>query len=165
MRRMAAPAPARKSIKDIFYETRALMGRDYTLRRFASEVLGHSVDPVMLGYIEKGQRFPSDALVRRLAAIRKEDPHELLALLWRDRMLYAFGKELRRVLHAPRAVAGVEDADLAVLISQAIAALPNDGSWISLTRWRAAFRAAPRRRKQQSTVNGALAKQIGRAHV
>ena len=99
---MAGP-PARKGIKDVFYETRVLMGRDYTLRRFANEVLGGSVDPVMLGYIEKGKRFPSEALVRRLAAVRKQDPHELLALLWRDRMLYAFGRELRRVLHAPRA--------------------------------------------------------------
>ena len=81
----------------------------------------------MLGYIEKGKRFPSEALVRRLAAVRKQDAHELLALLWRDRILYAFGKELRRVLHAPRAVAGIDDADLAVLVSQAIAALPDDG--------------------------------------
>ena len=55
---MAAPSPSRKGIKDIFYETRVLMGRDYTLRRFATEVLGGSVDPVMLGYIEKGTRFP-----------------------------------------------------------------------------------------------------------
>ena len=100
---MAGGPSARKGIKDVFYETRVLTGRDYTLRRFASEVLGNSVDPVMLGYIEKGKRFPSEALVRRLAAMRKQDPHELLALLWRDRMLYAFGKELKRVLHAPRA--------------------------------------------------------------
>ncbi len=51
----------RKGIKDIFYETRVLMGRSYTLRRFAEEVLGGSVDPVMLGYIEKGTRFPNEA--------------------------------------------------------------------------------------------------------
>ena len=82
-----ATAPARKGIKDAFYETRVLMGRDFTLRRFASEVLGGSVDPVMLGYIEKGKRFPSEALVRRLAAVRKQDAHELLALLWRDRII------------------------------------------------------------------------------
>src|SRR5258705_13763742 len=100
---MAAVSPSRKSIKDAFYETRVLMGREYTVRRFAKEVLGDSVDAVMLSYIEKGKRFPSEALVRRLAAIRKEDAHSLLALLWRDRILYAFGKELRRVLHAPRA--------------------------------------------------------------
>jgi hypothetical protein len=157
---MPTPAPTRRSIKDAFYETRVLMGREYTVRRFATEVLAGSVDPVMLGYIEKGKRFPSEALVRRLAAIRKEDPHLLLALLWRDRMLYAFGKELRRVLHAPRAVAGVEDADLAVLVSQAIAALPDDGSWIPLARWRAQFRAAPRRRSQKTGVSEALAKQV-----
>jgi len=93
---MSAATPARKGIKDVFYETRALTGRDYTLRRFAAEVLGGSVDPVMLGYIEKGKRFPSEALVRRLAAVRQQDAHELLALLSRDRMLYAFGRELRR---------------------------------------------------------------------
>ena len=28
-------APGRKGIKDVFYETRALMGRDFTVRRFA----------------------------------------------------------------------------------------------------------------------------------
>ena len=93
---MSADAPARRGIKDVFYETRVLLGREYTLRRFATEVLGGSIDPVMLGYIEKGKRFPSEALVRRLAALRKQDPHELLALLWRDRMLYAFGRELRK---------------------------------------------------------------------
>jgi hypothetical protein len=157
---MSASPAARKSIKDIFYETRVLMGRDYTVRRFATEVLGSTIDPVMLGYIEKGKRFPSEALVRRLAAIRKEDPHELLALLWRDRIIYAFSKELRRVLHAPRAVAGVEDADLAVVVSQAIAALPDDGSWISVTRWREQFRTGPRRRAQKTVVSDALAKQV-----
>jgi hypothetical protein len=160
MRRMAGPISPRRGIKDVFYETRVLTGREYTLRRFATEVLGGSVDPVMLGYIEKGKRFPSEALVRRLAAIRKEDPHQLLALLWRDRMLYAFAKELRRVLHAPRGVAGVEDADLAVLVSQAIAALPDDGGWIPLRRWRVQFRTTPRRQARQVVVTDALAKQV-----
>ena len=155
---MAAPA-APKSIKDVFYETRVLMGRDYTVRRFATEVLGGTIDPVMLGYIEKGKRFPSEALVRRLAAIRKEDPHDLLALLWRDRIIYAFSKELRRVLHAPRGVAGLEDADLAVVVSQAIAALPDDGSWIPAARWREQFRAGPRR-GAKTVVSDALAKQV-----
>jgi len=144
----------------VFYETRVLMGRDFTLRRFASEVLGGSVDPVMLGYIEKGQRFPSEALVRRLAAIRKEDPHALLALLWRDRILYAFGKELRRVLHAPRGAAGIEDADLAVLVSRAIATLPDDGSWIPVRRWRRQFRAVPPRQARTVVVNDALAGRV-----
>src|SRR5512147_1419941 len=155
--------PARSGIKDVFYETRVLTGRDYTLRRFATEVLGGSVEPVMLGCIEKGTRFPSEALVRRLAAIRKEDPHELLALLWRDRILYAFSKELRRVLHAPRGIAGLEDADLAVLVSQAIAALPDDGSWIPLARWREQLRAAPRGRAKKAPVNDALVKQVEEA--
>jgi Asp-tRNA(Asn)/Glu-tRNA(Gln) amidotransferase A subunit family amidase len=46
-----AGTPARKGIKDVFYETRALMGRDYTVRRFAQEVLGGSVSPAALaGY-------------------------------------------------------------------------------------------------------------------
>ena len=145
---MAAGASARKGIKDVFYETRVLLGREYTLRRFAGEVLGGAVDPVMLGYIEKGKRFPSEGLVRRLASLRKQDPHELLALLWRDRMLHAFGRELRRVLRSPQGVGGIEDADLAVVVSQAIAALPEDGGWITLSRWRRAYRTPPRRRGQ-----------------
>jgi hypothetical protein len=157
---MAGRPVALKGIKDVFYETRVLTGRDYTLRRFATEVLGKSVDPVMLGYIEKGKRFPSDALVRRLAALRKQDPHELLALLWRDRMIYAFAKELKRVLHAPRAIAGLEDADLAVLVSQAIAALPDDGSWISAATWRKAFRTLQGRRTADAKVAEPLAKRV-----
>jgi len=156
---VAAPLATRKGIKDMFYETRVLMGREYSVRRFAKEVLGGSVDPVMVGYIEKGERFPSEALVRRLAAVRKQDPHELLALLWRDRMVYAFAKELRRVLHAPKGIAGVENAELAVLISQAIAALPDDGSWIPVARWHAQFRTPPRRRGGATTVRNELAKQ------
>jgi hypothetical protein len=157
---MPAALPTRKSIKDVFYETRVLMGREYTLRRFASDVLGGSVDPVMLGYIEKGKRFPSEALVRRLAAIRKQEPHALLALLWRDRILYAFGKELRRVLHAPRGAAGIEDADLAVLVSQAIAALPDDGGWVPLRRWRAQLRATPSRPAGAVVVTETLVQQV-----
>jgi hypothetical protein len=89
-----ATGPSRRGIKDIFYETRALMGRDFTVRRFATEVLGGAVHPLMLGYIEKGTRFPNESLVRRLAAIRNEDPQELLAVLWRDRMIHAFAKGL-----------------------------------------------------------------------
>jgi hypothetical protein len=157
---MAGRPAARRGIKDVFYETRVLMGRDYTLRRFAVEVLDKSVDPVMLGYIEKGKRFPSEALVRRLAAIRKDDAHLLLALLWRDRMLYAFGKELKRVLHAPKAIAGVEDAELAVLVSQAIAALPDDASWVPVATWRRAFRSRQGRRTAAAKVPDALAKRV-----
>ena len=69
---MAAAKSSPKRIRDVFYETRVLMGRDYTIRRFAEEALASAIDPVMLGYIEKGKRFPNEALVRRLAAIRKE---------------------------------------------------------------------------------------------
>ena len=158
---MAAALPQLRSIKDVFYETRVLMGREYTVRRFATEVLGNSLDPVMLGYVEKGKRFPSEALVRRLAAIRKEDPHPLLALLWRDRMVYAFGKELRRVLQAPRGVDGIEDADLVVLVSHAIAALPDDAGWVPLRRWRAQLRAPrDRRARGAAPVSETLAQRV-----
>lgn len=157
---MRKPGADSKRIQDVFYETRVLRGRDYTVRRFAQEVLGDAVDPVMLSYIEKGKRFPSETLVRRLAAVRNEDPQGLLALLWRDRMLYAFGKEMRRVLHAPRAVEGVEDAELAVRISQAIAALPDDESWLPVREWRRAFTAAPRRAARKSASIDELAVRV-----
>jgi hypothetical protein len=157
---MAARPAERKGIKDVFYETRVLTGRDYTLRRFAIEVLGNAVDPVMLGYIEKGKRFPSEALVRRLAAVRKQDAHELLALLWRDRIIYAFAKELKRVLHAPRAVTGLDDAELVVLVSQAIAALPDDASWIPVATWRKAFRTVQGRRTADARVAEPLARRV-----
>lgn len=150
-----------RQIKDVFYETRVLMGRQYTVRRFAREVLGGVIDPVMLSYIENGKRFPSESLVRRLAAIRGEDPLPLLALLWRDRMLHAFGKELRRVLAAPRVVEGVTDAELAVRVSQAIAALPDDGSWISLAEWRRSFREGGRRGNRRSQLRNQEDSSIG----
>jgi hypothetical protein len=142
-RRSTAP----KGIKDLFYETRVLSGREYTVTRFAKEVLGGAVDPVMLGYIEKGKRFPNEALVRRLAKIREEPVAPLLAVLYRDRMLYAFGRELRRALHDPAQVEGIEDADLAVQVSRAIAALPDDGQWITTAKWRAAIGVAVRDKK------------------
>jgi hypothetical protein len=148
------------SIGQVFYETRVLRGREYTLKRFAAEVLGGSVDPVMLGYIEKGKRFPSESLVRRLAAARREDPLALLNLLWRDRMLHAFGRELKRVLRAPRDVGGVEDADLAVLVSQAIAALPDDGSAVPVARWRRQFRRGPDRRSQRRDLAETSARRV-----
>jgi hypothetical protein len=151
--------PQRKGIRDVFYETRVMMGREYTVRRFAIEVLGNSVSPLLLGYIEKGKRMPNEGLVRRLAAVRKQDPQELLALLWRDRMLHAFGRELRRVLRSPLGMDGIENADLAVLVSQAIAALPEDGSWIPVARWRRAFRAVPRGRKS-TPASAALLTQV-----
>ena len=158
-----ATTPARTGIKDIFYETRVLRGRDYTLRRFAAEVLGGSVEPVMLGCIEKGTRFPSEALVRRLAAIRKQDPHELLVVLWRDRIIYAFGKELRRVLHAPRGAEGIEDADQAVLVSQAIAALPDEGAWMAVAAWRQRFQSIRHRRGKTEKVAAAVVTQVEQA--
>lgn len=152
--------PARNGIKDIFYETRVLMGRDYTLRRFATEVLDGNVEPVMLGCIEKGTRFPTEALVRRLAAIRKQDPHELLVVLWRDRIIYVFGKELRRVLRAPRGAEGIEDADLAVLVSQAIAALPDEGAWMPVAEWRQRFQSIRRRRGKVIKVAESVIDQV-----
>ncbi|MDX2167506.1 MAG: hypothetical protein SF182_10600 [Deltaproteobacteria bacterium] len=153
-------ASQRKGIKDVFYETRALSGREYTVRRFASEVLGGSVSPLLLGYIEKGKRIPSEALVRRLAAVRKQDPQELLALLWRDRMLHAFGRELRRVLRAPVGLHGIDDADLAVLVSQAIAALPEEGEWVTLARWRKKFRTVAQGRRTSITASAARVAQV-----
>jgi hypothetical protein len=147
--------PAGKGIKDVFYETRVQMGRGFSVRRFAEEVLGGTVEPITLGCIEKGTRFPTEALVRRLAAVRKDDPHVLLAMLWRDRMLYAFGRELRRVFEAPRGLSGIEDADLAVLVSHAIASLPADDQWMSLTAWRKAIRAVPQRPGQTTAASQA----------
>ncbi|MEC4678539.1 MAG: hypothetical protein VST69_07290 [Nitrospirota bacterium] len=128
-----------KGIKDIFYQTRVLMGREYTLKRFASEILGGRVEAVMLSYIEKGKRFPTEALVRRLAQVRREVPEILLVFLWRDRMLYAFSRELHKAIKGEdqEAIKGLEQAEVAALISRAIAALPDDGTWISLTRWQA----------------------------
>lgn len=134
----------------MFYETRVLSGREFTVKRFAKEVLGGTVDPVMLGYIEKGKRFPNEALVRRLAAVRGEPPAALLAVLYRDRMLHAFGRELRRALHDPAAVEGIEDADLAMQVSRAIAALPDDGAWVPLRTWRAHIAVAVRDKSQSN---------------
>jgi hypothetical protein len=143
---------APKGIKDLFYETRVLSGREFTVTRFAKEVLGGAVDPVMLGYIEKGKRFPNETLVRRLATVRNEPVAPLLAVLYRDRMLYAFGRELRRALHDPTAVEGIADADLAVQVSRAIAALPDDGSWITTAKWRAQIGVAVRDKSKGSDV-------------
>jgi hypothetical protein len=149
-----------KGIKDFFYETRVLMGREYSLRRFAKDVLGGTVVPVTLGCIEKGTRFPNEALVRRLAAIRRQEPHALLVLLWRDRLLYAFGKELRRVLRAPKGITGIADADLVVLVSHAIAALPDEGKWMALRDWRRRFEASHRGRGKARPVPRTLVAQV-----
>ena len=146
-----------KAIRDYFYETRVLMGRDYTVKRFAAEVLVDAVDPVMLGYIEKGKRLPNEALVRRLAAVRGEPAAALIAVLYRDRMLYAFGRELRRALHEPVATEGVADADLAVQVSRAIAALPDDGGWIAVKAWRDEIAAAIRGKVKKGDVDRVVA--------
>jgi hypothetical protein len=148
---VASPVRSFKGIKDVFYETRAMMGREYTLRRFSREVLGGAVEAVMLGYIETGKRLPSEALVRRLAAVRKQDPQALLVLLWRDRILYGFAKELRRIMGSPRAISGIEDAALAVVVSQAIA------------RWRAEFRSTRRKAGDRLAITSAQAKQVEEA--
>src|SRR5262249_19534566 len=134
--------------------------RGYTLKRFAAEVLEDAVDPVMLGYIEKGTRFPSEALVRRLAALRQQNATELLALLARDRMLHAVGRALQRVLQAPHALGAIEDASLAVVISEAIAALPDDAHWISVGAWRTTLRVLPRPRRQPAQARERLAQQV-----
>ena len=179
------PAPTRESaapkrIRDYFYETRVLMGRDYTVKKFAAEVLEGAVDPVMLGYIEKGKRFPNEALVRRLAAARKEPAEALLAVLYRDRIVYAFGRELARVLHDPAATDGVADADLAVQVSRAIAALPDDGSSMTSAAWREQIGAAVRGKARKADIDrvvsllrerdlvelrGAKVRRIGRHYV
>ena len=152
-RRETAP----KAIRDYFYETRVLMGRDFTVKRFAVEVLEGAVDPVMLGYIEKGKRLPNEALVRRLAAVRGEEAGPLIAVLYRDRMLYAFGRELKRALHDPAATEGVADADLAVQVSRAIAALPDDGAWITVRAWREQISSAVRGKAKKSDVDRVVA--------
>lgn len=157
---MPAVRSAAKRIGDVFYETRVLMGREFTIRRFAEEVLDGAIDPVMLGYIEKGKRFPNESLVRKLAAVRRQDPQELLALLWRDRMLHGFGKEIRRVLAAPRSLTDIEDADIAVLIGQAIAALPDGGDWIPAATWRSSFRAVKGRRGADQAVPAELRQRV-----
>jgi len=150
----------RKGIGEVFYETRVLMGREFTVQRFATEVLGGGVHPLVLAKIEKGKELPNEALVRRLAAVRKEDPQNLLVLLCRERMVRAFGKESRRLLHAPRGMTGVEDADLALLVSQAIAALPAKGGWMPLAEWRKTFTTIPRRRGHSAEAPSELIAQV-----
>src|SRR4030095_2094088 len=112
-----------RDIGEVFYETRVLQGRRWSLRRFATEALDGRIEPVMLSYIEKGERFPSEDLVRHLAAYRREDPQSLLALLWRDRILYAVTREIDRAFQAAPTVGDVDDGALAVRLRRAIAAL------------------------------------------
>ena len=147
-------------IGEAFYRRRVAMGRGYTVRRFATEVLQGRVSENLLSAIEKGTRFPSEALVRRLASLSGEDPKHLLATLWRDRLLYSFRKELIKVLKAPKGIGGISDGDLAVVISRAISALPEDESWIDRSTWHENFRAAPKRKAGVFDANDDL---VGRA--
>jgi hypothetical protein len=145
----AAPESRLRTIGDIFYETRVLGGRHWTLQRFAREVLGGQIEPVMLSYIEKGERFPSEELVRRLAEVRRAQPELLLAVLWRDRLRHIVGRELDRLLsYSPEEGPRKEEGTLAVRFSYALAALPADGSPIDYERWRRDLRrGAPRGRR------------------
>jgi hypothetical protein len=95
--------------------------------------------------------------------VRKEDPETLLALLWRDRMLHAFNRELNRVLGAPSGVPGIEDAELAVVVSQAIAALPDDGGWVDEAKWRRAFSVVRQRRRAPRKVAAPILSQAEEA--
>ena len=117
-----------KTIGDLFYETRVLHGRRWSLRRFATEALDGRIEPVMLSYIEKGERFPSEDLVRQLAAFRREEPQPLLAVLWRDRIRYAIRRELGRAFQIQPSVVEVTDGSLAIRLSRAMAALPDAGA-------------------------------------
>ncbi len=144
----------------IFYETRVLRGRRWSMRRFAEEALDGRIEPVMLSYIEKGERFPSEDLVRQLAAFRREDPKRLLAVLWRERILYAIGRELDRALQADHEVGGVDDGALAVRLSRAMAALPDDGSWIGYRHWRGEFRREGKRRPRTAGEEVVLDAQV-----
>lgn len=143
-----------KGIRDVFYETRVLRGREWTIRRFAAEL---GIDPVLLGYIEKGERFPNEDLVRKLAVLRGDDARELLAVLYRDRMVRALAREIRRAI-AGATDPGEEDdggegpppASFSVALSQALASLPDDGSAVS----RSVFHKA---------VTGALEDAFGKA--
>lgn len=160
VRRRMAQTGTSRTIGEVFYETRVLRGRRWSLRRFATEALDGRIEPVMLSYIEKGERFPSEDLVRHLAAFRREDPRALLAVLWRDRVLYAVTREIDRAFQAAPAVGDVEDGALAVRISRAVAALPDDGSWIAAERWRREFRRDGKRRRRTAVEEGALDQRV-----
>lgn len=148
-----------RTIGELFYETRVLQGRRWSLRRFATEALDGRIEPVMLSYIEKGERFPSEDLVRHLAAFRREDPQALLAALWRDRIVYAVTREIDRAFSAAPAV-DVDDGALAVRISRAVAALPDDGSWVASDRWRKEFRRDGKRRRRTPGEESALDQRV-----
>jgi hypothetical protein len=149
-----------RTIGELFYETRVLQGRRWSLRRFATEALDGRIEPVMLSYIEKGERFPSEDLVRHLAAFRREDPQALLAALWRDRVVYAVTREIDRAFQAAPAVGDVDDGALAVRLSRAMAALPDDGGWVPSERWRREFRRDGKRRRRSADEETALDRRV-----
>jgi hypothetical protein len=155
-----AESPKLRTIGELFYETRVLHGRRWSLRRFATEALEGRIEPVMLSYIEKGERFPSEDLVRQLAAFRREDPRHLLALLFRDRILHAVGRELDRLFQAGPDVGEVEDGALAVRLSRAMAALPDDGAWIAHSRWRRELRRDGKRLRRSAAEETALDERV-----
>jgi len=134
-----------QSIGELFYRTRVLRGREWTLRRFAADL---GIDHVLLSYIEKGQRFPGEELVGRLAEIRREDVRELLAVLYRDRMVRAFSREIRRALvgdsgeDSPRTSKSA--APSAAVLSRVLADLPDSGAPVSLASLRQKIRKAMR---------------------
>jgi len=152
--------PAARGIGELFYETRVMQGRRWSLRRFATEALDGRIEPVMLSYIEKGERFPSEDLVRHLAAFRREDPQALLAVLWRDRILHAVTREVDRAFQAAPGVGAVEDGTLAVRVSRAMAALPDDGGWVAVDAWRREFRRDGKRRRRSAGEEAALDRRV-----
>jgi hypothetical protein len=156
----AAESGRLRTIGEIFYETRVLRGRRWSMRRFTQEALDGRIEPVMLSYIEKGERFPNEDLVRHLAAFCGEEPKQLLAVLWRERMLQAIGRELDRALQAEPEVGGAEDGALAVRLSRAMALLPDDGAWIPYKRWRREFRDGGKRRRRTASEEAALDAQV-----
>jgi hypothetical protein len=153
---VAEEGTQQRTIGDVFYETRVLHGRRWSLRRFATEALDGRIEPVMLSYIEKGERFPSEDLVRQLAAFRREEPQALLAALWRDRIRHAIRRELGRAFQTEPGVSEVTDGSLAIRLSRAMAALPDDGGWISYARWRKEFRREGKRRRRPAAAEAVL---------
>ena len=126
-----------EGIKDLFYETRVLSGREYTVTRFAERSARGRRRPCDAGLHREGKALPErsvGASPGAAYATSREAP--LIAVLYRDRMIYAFGRELRRALHDPAAIEGIADADLAVQVSRAIAAPPTTAAWITTAKWR-----------------------------
>jgi transcriptional regulator with XRE-family HTH domain len=129
-------------IGELFYRVRVLRGREWTLRRFAAEL---GVDHVMLSYVEKGQRLPGDALVRRLADVAGLDPRDCLATLHRERLVRGIARELRRVLLEPADGESGDGEDeipvaLSPVLSRVLAELPDSGEAVDARRFRKSIR-------------------------